>query len=280
MARIETVNTLEEAKIKWPKYSLGFAEDLTGKRFGQLVLLYRTQYKPKQTHWVCKCDCGKYKMCQLQGMKNGTIISCGCNNTQKARERMLKYNLEQQKIIENGTRFGKLTVINYLGFKKQKSRNKNASYYLCQCDCGSAPIEVMGNSLITGGTTSCGCIKSRGESIIKYFLDKQNIKYKTEYCFDDLINPKTNAKLRFDFAIFENKQIKYLIEFDGRQHYTGPEADWTQSANLKEIQYKDTLKNKYCLKNHIPLIRIPYWHLSNLCIENLLLETSNFLVKE
>ena len=87
---------------------------------------------------------------------------------------------------------------------------------MCQCDCGSKPIEIMGNSLITGGTTSCGCLSSRGESVIKYLLDKHNIIYKTQYIFKDLINPKTNSKLRFDFCIFENQQIKYMIEFDGR----------------------------------------------------------------
>ena len=30
-------------------------------------------------------------------------------------------------------------------------------------------------------------------------------------------------------------------------------------------------------ENNIPLIRIPYTHLNKLCLEDLLLETSNFL---
>ena len=34
MARIAAVNSLEEAKIKWPECDLGLAENLTGKKFG------------------------------------------------------------------------------------------------------------------------------------------------------------------------------------------------------------------------------------------------------
>ena len=34
--------------------------------------------------------------------------------------------------------------------------------------------------------------------------------------------------------------------------------------NLKVIQYHDKIKNDYCKKNNIPLIRIPYWEKNNL----------------
>ena len=38
------------------------------------------------------------------------------------------------------------------------------------------------------------------------------------------------------------------------------------------------IKNQYCKTNHIPLIRIPYTHLPNIKIEDLLLETTNWRV--
>lgn len=40
----------------------------------------------------------------------------------------------------------------------------------------------------------------------------------------------------------------------------------------------DEYKNQWCKENNIPLIRIPYIHLNDLCIEDLLLETTNFLI--
>lgn len=47
---------------------------------------------------------------------------------------------------------------------------------------------------------------------------------------------------------------------------------------FKKQQINDAFKNSWCEKNNIPIIRIPYTHLKNLCIEDLLLETSNFIL--
>ena len=45
-----------------------------------------------------------------------------------------------------------------------------------------------------------------------------------------------------------------------------------------ERQEHDKLKNEWCKENNIPLIRIPYTHLKDLCIEDLQLETTTFLI--
>lgn len=178
---------------------------------------------------------------------------------------MLQYNIENQT-IKIGDKFGKLEVIDYLGFRKQKSRDKQESWYLCQCECGSSPKEIQGNALISGNTISCGCIHSSGERQIQKILEENNIFFKKEYSFSDLVNPKTNRRLRFDFAIFEEitNKLLYLIEFDGRQHFTGPEAEWTHSSCLEDIQYRDNLKNNYCKQNNIILKRIPYTAINTL----------------
>ena len=48
--------------------------------------------------------------------------------------------------------------------------------------------------------------------------------------------------------------------------------------NHEKIKIRDAIKNQWCKENNIPLIRIPYTHFNNLCIEDLLLETSNYVV--
>ena len=48
---------------------------------------------------------------------------------------------------------------------------------------------------------------------------------------------------------------------------------------LQEIQYRDQIKNQWCIDNNIPIIRIPYTHLSNITIKDLVLETSDFIYK-
>ena len=219
--------------------------------------------------WVCQCDCGKIKAMPAQYLTKVKDPSCGCQSRIKASNRMKAYN-ETQRSINIGDRFGKLVVVEYEGLRKQASRDKNESWYICQCDCGSPLKSIRGNDLITGRVISCGCISSVGEMAIKNILNKNNVSFKTEYIFSDLKNPKTNHNLRFDFAVFNNDKLEYLIEFDGRQHFTGPEASWTHSQSLEEIQFRDKLKNDYCKKHNITLKRIPYTALYHLSYEEII----------
>ena len=99
------------------------------------------------------------------------------------------------------------------------------------------------------GCPICRC--SKGELSIKYFLDKNNIKYKQQKSFDDC---KYKKLLKFDFYLPE-KNI--CIEYDGEQHYI--EIDrWGGESRLKIIKDRDSIKNLYCLENNIKLIRIKY----------------------
>lgn len=50
--------------------------------------------------------------------------------------------------------------------------------------------------------------------------------------------------------------------------------------NLKKEKKYDNIKNEFCLKNNIPLIRIPYTKLHKITIEDLLPETSKYLIGE
>ena len=48
--------------------------------------------------------------------------------------------------------------------------------------------------------------------------------------------------------------------------------------NFLKIQQRDAFKNNWCKEHKIPLIRIPYTHYDNLCLEDLKLETSKFII--
>jgi hypothetical protein len=47
---------------------------------------------------------------------------------------------------------------------------------------------------------------------------------------------------------------------------------------FKKTQLHDQIKNEYCKKNNIPLIRIPYTHFDNINIDDLKPETSKYLI--
>ena len=76
----------------------------------------------------------------------------------------------------------------------------------------------------------------------------------------------------FDFYI----DNKYIIEYDGKQHYD-PKYAWN-SFQYEQTKNHDEMKTQWCKKNNIPLIRIPYTHLNELCLDDLKLETSKFII--
>jgi len=182
----------------------------------------------------------------------------------------------------SGQKFGELTVIdfNLKRYKEDlKKTNKPHHYWICLCSCGNV-TEVEKSHLKNGHTISCGHIKSKGEQIISKILQENKILYTTEYSFKDLYG-YGNGLLRFDFAIYNNdcSKIKYLIEFNGEQHYKHS-GGWNTEEEFKIRQFNDNKKIEYCKNNNIPLIIIPYKYLDKLSLNDLLLETSNLIINK
>ena len=63
-----------------------------------------------------------------------------------------------------GQRFGRLVVIKK-GMSYRSPKGSIISQWWCQCDCGSPPILLRRDSLITGNTKSCGCLHEESISI-------------------------------------------------------------------------------------------------------------------
>lgn len=79
------------------KFSSKKIDDLTGRRFGKLIVLERADniFSPSgqpQTRWKCLCDCGNTIIVRAQLLKMGKTKSCGCNvNTQKGLSHTRQY---------------------------------------------------------------------------------------------------------------------------------------------------------------------------------------------
>ena len=57
----------------------GKATNLTGGRFGKLVVLSRGQQTAQnKVRWLCRCDCGRAKEVISSRLMNGVTSSCGC----------------------------------------------------------------------------------------------------------------------------------------------------------------------------------------------------------
>lgn len=239
------------------------SKDITGQQFGRLTVLYPTEKRSgTNVIWHCLCECGNE--CDVSiGHLGKSIFSCGCLRQEIAKQKGLNQILDL-----TGQKFGKLTVIQY-----SKDDNKSGSQWECLCECGNKVI-VSGNSLKKLHTLSCGCLKqSHGEFQIKTLLKENNINYITEYKNNTCRFPDTKALARFDFGIIVDNKLSYLIEYDGEQHF----KDTGFKTSLEYVQQHDEYKNQWCKDNNIPLIRIPYTHLQNLCIADLQLSTTQFL---
>lgn len=228
--------------------------DLTNQNFGHWHVIERgpnDQYG--KAYWLCECTlCGKTKkLVSGSHLRSGRSTTCGCDKIEKMRKANIK--------DETGKTYGFLYV-NRIASNDEKPNNKNGTYWNCTCKkCGRTNVIVKGDYLRNGNTNSCGCLLSKNESIIAKMLDSLNYTYKQQYTFDDLTSTGRKCdRLLFDFAIFSSttKQLLYLIEYDGIQHF---DKTHTWKENGFDITRKnDLLKNQYCFEHNIPLIRIPY----------------------
>lgn len=146
--------------------------------------------------------------------------------------------------------------------KYKKAKEKVTLYHeICQQE-----IEVTPDSFLNRDVR-CTCItESSGEREIRKFLDCASIDYLCEHTFDDC---RYKHALLFDFAVFSSNELKFIVEFDGKQHFEAVEF-FGGKDSLKETQIRDGIKNQYCIDNDIPLIRIPYWEFDN--IEHILFD--------
>lgn len=79
--------------------------DLTGKRFGRLIVLGRApsqivkNSKTKHTCWYCQCECGSpVKIVRGSHLKSGKIISCGCVGLKHSKEAKIKHSQARTRL--------------------------------------------------------------------------------------------------------------------------------------------------------------------------------------
>lgn len=147
--------------------------------------------------------------------------------------------------------------------------------WLCQCECGNLKY-IRGSSLKSGNTRSCGLCShdSQGIAKIKKILENNNIKYITEKYFDDFYYEESRKPIKFDLYV----NNKYIIEFDGRQHFNYDKTGWNNRENFLKTKERDKMRNDYCKKKNIPIIRIPYTIIDKLQLEDLIPQSSPYLI--
>lgn len=240
---------------------------MIGKTFNFLTVVDGPVYKtsPYKKYWICKCQCGKEKTVREDGLKAGTTKSCGCYKNKI----FVENNKKRQTLNLTNQKFGLLTALN-----PTEQRKDGRVVWKCQCECGNVTY-VDTHSLQEGKVKSCGCLGvSFGEYQVAKVLQQAGISFERQKTFNNCRFQESGYLARFDFYV----NNKYIIEYDGEQHYWCTQHGWNTPETFKDTQIRDKFKNEWCKANNIPLIRIPYTHLQNLTIEDLMLETSKFII--
>ena len=186
--------------------------------------------KSKIRHKVCG-----YKFYQII---SSHLLGIGCSKCAGNSKHTINSVQEKSDIIHN---FEYKILTNPEG-----SKSKIKILHLL---CGKEFEQVLSDHL-----SGCGCIIcniSKGEKNIENILTGLNINFTKQKTFEDC---KFKNKLKFDFYIPE-KNI--CIEFDGEQHFK-PIRYFGGNKSFELQKIKDQIKNEYCNKNKIKLIRFRF----------------------
>lgn len=196
-------------------------EDMTGQRFGMLVVLRRGATREGRPTWLCECDCGNTAEIAGRSLRSGNNRSCGCmrrkqigfsaQSSERSKPRAAPYTL----IDMTGQRCGKLVVLS----KVDEVRQNCGLRWHCLCDCGNATI-VRGVRLRTGETVSCGCIMLTGEVLRpKQIRQIQAQKLKQKYRIDIrfALDRKMQTRMR---TCLRQRKVNRVERWEGITGYT------------------------------------------------------------
>jgi hypothetical protein len=71
-------------KIRDAQPRIGKSPDLTGMKFGRLLVMGRDRHEGRTYYWRCLCDCGETTTVRTGNLKSGQTNSCGCIKKEQA----------------------------------------------------------------------------------------------------------------------------------------------------------------------------------------------------
>ena len=128
--------------MDYEKIKVGRAEDLTGQRFGNWTVLYRTtNSSSNKVRWVCQCDCEQQTIrpVEAKSLKSNTSTNCGCQRNVKISEQKDKQIRQRDEngniVLKKCFRCGEwLSIENFWKNSSQKDGYTNE----CKICCSSA----------------------------------------------------------------------------------------------------------------------------------------------
>ena len=75
-------------------------KDISGRKFGQLTVLYKLHnyYKKDAVYWLCVCDCGNLTEVKGTSLRCGATTSCGCYRLVKVKNATTKHGYSNNRL--------------------------------------------------------------------------------------------------------------------------------------------------------------------------------------
>ena len=188
-------------------------------------------------------------ICPIHGtfeqFPNDHLNGSGCPECSGVKHYTTKEFIEKARLI-HGDKYD-YSLVDY--------KNSSTKIKIICKKCGLT-FEIIPTEHIRG--SGCHFCYKKGEKFASFFLSKKGVLFKEQYGFDDLKSDK-NKKLLFDFYL---PDYNTLLEIDGDAHYKpirfGGITYEEAMENFKQQKIRDEVKNNYCLKNNIKLLRVKY----------------------
>ena len=196
------------------------------------------EYINSQTKTEVQHSCGyEWKVRPNNLLQGSSCPKCSLKQMTKSTEQFY----EELKIVNP-----EITIIG----EYVKSNIKIKVKHTCGYEWNTMPSDLL------KGRSCPRCNESKGEKFLSKVLKSNNIPFISQ--FNLVKNPKTNCWLKSDFTIL-NKDGEHILilEYDGEQHFKSVDYFGGKEA-LRDTQYRDSLKDKYCKENNIPFIRFNY----------------------
>lgn len=197
--------------------------------------LLSTEYVGTKSMLSWQCEFGHEWSTSWSNIQAG----CWCNVCAKNQKKDIK-ELQEYAIA----RRGKLLSTEYIN---------SITKMLWQCELGHSWYTPW--CTIYSGCWCPVCRKSKGEFAVSLILNKWKVKYNTQH----VIQPLNNR--RYDLY-FEIEGQKYIVEFDGRQHFDSIEF-FDKRQSLEERQEVDIIKSYLAVNTGHVLIRIDHTQLDD-----------------
>lgn len=172
-----------------------------------------------------------------------------CNNGYKKLSKK-----EVQKRIRNILGEGYILIGDYINNITEIS----IKHLKCNSEYKILPVSVFHRG--NGKCRKCYPKDSLGSLKIKKYLNEKKIKFETEKKFKNCFG-ESKFLLPFDFYI---KDFNLIIEFDGEQHFKPKFGEDWNGTEFNRTKKNDEIKNNFCKKQKIQLIRIPYNYVNNI----------------